>query len=103
MIARFWSARLSAVHLPTYRRHIEQRVLPVLKGIEGYMGAELLQRPDGDAIEVIVVTWWRSLDAIRAFAGDDLEQAVVAEEVRPLLSAWDRRVRHYEVGLRDEP
>jgi heme-degrading monooxygenase HmoA len=103
MIARLWSARLPAVQLPAYRRHIEQRVLPVLKGIEGYMGAELLQRPDGDAIEVIVVTWWTSLDAIRAFAGDDLEQAVVAEEVRPLLSAWDRRVRHYEVGLRDEP
>ncbi|HEX2459545.1 MAG TPA: antibiotic biosynthesis monooxygenase [Vicinamibacterales bacterium] len=103
MIARLWSARLPAVELPAYRRHIEERVLPVLKGIEGYKGAELLQRPDGEAIEVVVVTWWTSLDAIRAFAGNDVEHAVVADEVRPLLSAWDRRVRHYDVALRDEP
>jgi hypothetical protein len=54
-------------------------------------------------VEIVVVTWWASLDAIRAFAGADVERAVVDPEVRPLLSAWDDRVTHYEIALRDEP
>jgi hypothetical protein len=43
------------------------------------------------------------MDAIRSFADADAERAVVDEEVRPLLSAWDDRVRHYEVTSSDEP
>ena len=37
------------------------------------------------------------MEAIRDFAGADIEKAVVAEEVKPLFTHWDRRVRHYEV------
>jgi heme-degrading monooxygenase HmoA len=103
MIARLWSARTAAAEFAVYRTHVERQVLPLLRAIEGYAGAELLHRRDGDAVEVVVVTWWRSLDAIRAFAGDDAERAVVADEVRPLLTDWDRRVRHYDVALIDEP
>jgi hypothetical protein len=52
--------------------------------------------------QIVVLTFWRSLDAIRGFAGADLEGAVVAEEVAGLLTQFDRRVRHYEVAVRDE-
>jgi heme-degrading monooxygenase HmoA len=103
MIARIWSARTSAAHLSAYRSHVETKVLPVLRSIAGYQGAKLLTRAVEDDVEVIVVTWWTSLDAIRAFAGADVERAVVAEEVRPILKVWDDRVRHYEVAVSDEP
>jgi len=61
----------------------------------------LLQRPAGTAVEIIVITYWQSLDAVRGFAGADLEQAVVAAEAVPLLTRFDPRVRHYEVTVQD--
>jgi heme-degrading monooxygenase HmoA len=62
----------------------------------------LLERPSRDTVEITVLTFWKSLDAIRGFAGTDLEEAVVADEAAALLTQFDRRVRHYEVAVRDE-
>jgi hypothetical protein len=61
----------------------------------------LLERPVAGAVEVLVITFWQSVDAIRGFAGDDLEGAVVAEAAAALLTQFDRRVRHYEVAVND--
>jgi hypothetical protein len=47
----------------------------------------------------VTVTLWDSLDAVRAFAGDDYELAVVPPEARRLLSRCDERSRHYETIL----
>jgi len=43
------------------------------------------------------ITFFTSLDAIRGFAGDDCELAVVEEAARQALSRWDERVAHHEV------
>lgn len=48
-------------------------------------------------MEFLVVTRWRSLDAIRRFAGADAEIAVVPENVQQMMLDYDRRVAHYEV------
>ncbi|MGH9311788.1 MAG: antibiotic biosynthesis monooxygenase family protein [Vicinamibacterales bacterium] len=103
MIARLWTARTAAANVSVYRTHIEQRVLPSLRSVAGYAGSTLLSHADSDDVEIVVVTWWTSLEAIRAFAGADVERAVVADEVRSLFERWDDRVRHYDVILADEP
>src|SRR5262245_61007020 len=99
MIARVWSARTTAAQAPSYVEHLRTQVLPALRRVDGYGGAMLLERPSTDAVEIIVLSFWQSLDAIRGFAGADLEAAVVAEEAAALLTEFDRRVRHYEVAL----
>jgi hypothetical protein len=43
------------------------------------------------------VTFFASLDAICAFAGDDYEQAVIEEAAQQALSRWDERVSHHQV------
>ena len=101
MVARYWSARTTHEHALQYSAHLERHVLPALRALAGYAGAKLLQRTTGTGVEVVVVTWWESLDAIRAFAGDDLETAVVADAAAALLTDFDRRVRHYDVVLQD--
>lgn len=103
MIARVWRARTANADLSSYRAYLEGKLLPVLQDLAGYQGAKLLTRADGGEVEILVVTWWTSFDSVRAFAGVDVEHAVVDPEVRPLLSAWDDRVTHYEVALDDEP
>jgi hypothetical protein len=45
------------------------------------------------------ITWFTGVDAVRGFAGDDYEQAVVEETARQALSRWDERVSHHEVAV----
>ena len=97
VIARYWSARTSLTNAPEYADHLVNAVLPELKKINGYKSGTLLQREVSAGIEVVVITYWDSLASIRAFAGDDLETAVVADKAASLLTDYDRRVRHYEV------
>jgi heme-degrading monooxygenase HmoA len=97
MIERVWSARTTREGALRYADHFRRVVLPELAAIAGYRGARLLERELDGGIEVVVVTLWHSLDAIRAFAGDDLEHAVVHHEVAPLFTEYDRRVRHFGV------
>jgi heme-degrading monooxygenase HmoA len=102
MIARFWSAQTTDLQAPNYVEHLKTRVLPSVRTVDGFAGAMLLQRAIPGAIEIIVITFWRSVEAIRDFAGDDLENAVVADEAAALLTWFDRRVRHYEVAMKDD-
>jgi len=103
MVARYWSARARRDTAPQYAEHFNRHVLPVLQKVDGYVTATLLQREVGHSIEIVVITYWRSLDAIRGFAGDDLEISVVAPEATALFSDYDRRVRHYDVLVKDVP
>ena len=102
MITRVWTARATPAAAPAYAAHLRGHILPALRGLDGYLGAELLQRAAGAEIEIVVITRWRSLDAIRGFAGADIETAVVAGEAAALLSSYDDRVRHYKVVAHDE-
>lgn len=101
MIARAWAATATRAGADGYRAHFRQHVLPELRRLDGYLGARLLEHEAGGQIEITVLTYWRSLDAIRAFAGDDIETAVVAEEARALLLRFDTRVRHDHVVVED--
>jgi heme-degrading monooxygenase HmoA len=102
VIARFWSAQTTLAQAPAYARHLETQVLPALRKVEGYAGAMLLEREAANGIEIVVITFWRSLESIRTFAGDDLESAVVADEAAALLTQFDPRVRHYDLVMNDE-
>ena len=100
-ILRRWSARTTEAHLPKYLEHFSERVLPELRRVAGFLGATVSTRQTGDQVEIFVETTWRSLDAIRAFAGPDLEAAVVAPEAAALLTHYDRRVRLSQITLSD--
>ncbi len=102
MIARFWSAQTTPAQAPAYVDHLTAHVLPTVKKVPGYTGAMLLEREVAGAIEVLVITWWRSLEAIQGFAGADVEAAVVADEAAALLTQFDRRVRHYRLVVEDD-
>ena len=103
MIARLWSADTTPAQAPAYAEHLRTRVLPALNAIEGYAGGTLLERTTPAAVEIVVITWWRSLEAIRGFAGADLEHAVVADEAARLLTRFDHRVRHFTMVAEDIP
>ena len=80
-----------------YVRHIRQNVIPELQAIDGFRGVQLLRRARGDRVDFTVITTWTSLDAISRFSGADPDAAVVAPEAQAILTAYDRRVAHYDI------
>ena len=100
-IVRLWSARSTEEQLSPYLEHFSKIVLPELRRVPGYLGANVSVRHHGGEAEIFVETSWRSLEAVRGFAGADLEAAVVAPEAAALLKDYDRRVRHTQLPISD--
>jgi heme-degrading monooxygenase HmoA len=99
MISRQWRGLAHAQHAERYAEHLRSETFPQLRAIDGFVGAQLLQRHVEQGVEFLVVTQWTSLAAIQRFAGTDAEAAVVPEKVQKMMIDFDRRVRHYEVIL----
>jgi heme-degrading monooxygenase HmoA len=103
MIVRIWRGRAKAANADAYERFVTTRVFAELPAIEGHRGAYLLKRPVDEEVEFVAVTLWQSLDAIRKFAGDDIDRAVIEPEARALLSSFDDVVRHFELAYGECP
>jgi heme-degrading monooxygenase HmoA len=103
MIARLWSARTTPALSSAYVQHFEQSVKPALQQLSGFLGATVCTRAASSVVEIVVTTYWQSLQAIDAFTGADRESAVVAAEAAALLTDSDKRVRHYEVAIAEFP
>jgi heme-degrading monooxygenase HmoA len=97
VIARIWHGWTSPENADAYESFLHAEMFPAMGRLGGYRGVYLLRREDGGEIEFVTVTLWESLDAIKAFAGDDYETAVVRPEARAVLSRFDPRSAHYEV------
>jgi heme-degrading monooxygenase HmoA len=97
MIVRTWRGRAALTNPDAYPSHFRHNVLPALRKIGGFRGAALLRENGADTIEFLVLTRWDSMEAIRAFAGDDPGHAVVEPEAVAALVSFDRRSRHYEL------
>jgi heme-degrading monooxygenase HmoA len=97
MIARLWRGVVRADDADDYAAYVQET------GIEGYLqtpgnkGAWLLRRPDGDREEIVTLSFWDSVEAIAAFAGEDIERAVYYPEDEQYLLERDPRVVHYQV------
>jgi heme-degrading monooxygenase HmoA len=101
VITRVWHGWTSPEDADAYEELLRTKILPGIHRVEGYRGADLLRRTVGDEVEFITLTRFESMDAVRAFAGDDYEQAVIEPEARALLARHDERSQHYEVILED--
>jgi heme-degrading monooxygenase HmoA len=97
MIARIWRGWAPAATADDYQRHYETEVSERLGSVNGFRGARLLRSQDGQEVVFTSITFFTSLDAVRGFAGDDCEVAVVEGAARRALSHWDERVSHHEV------
>lgn len=97
MIARQWRGLARAHRAADYLQHLRAETLPALQGLAGFVDASILSRPLAGGVEFLVITRWASTEAIAAFAGGDVEAAVVPEAVAAMMIDYDRRARHFEV------
>ena len=97
MIIREWRGRARRSRADAYPRHFRERVISELRQVPGFIGAQLARRDLEGEVEFLVLTQWQSMDTIRAFAGTEVEKAVVEPGAAAALVEFDERVRHYEV------
>ena len=97
MIARIWRGVVRLADADVYADYIRQTGFAQYAQTAGNRGAWLLRRDEGDRTEFITYSLWESLDSIRAFAGDDIERAVLYPDDERYLVEREDRVRHYSV------
>ena len=99
MISRIWHGWTTPANADAYESLLKTEIFTGIQNrrIAGYRGIHLLRRELGNEVEFVTIMWFDSLDAVRAFAGDDYEVAVVPPKARAVLSRFDARSQHYQV------
>lgn len=97
MISRQWRGLAKPEFASTYVEHLRTETFPAIRKLPGFQNASILQRGVPDGVEFLIVTYWASIESIRAFAGSNAETAVVPQKVRDMMVEYDHVVRHYEV------
>lgn len=101
MIARIWHGWTSGADADAYERFLREHMFPSMHRVPGFLGVELLRRPDGDEVAFVTISRFDSLEAVRAFAGEDYERAVIEPEAKALLARHDDQSVHYDVAIED--
>ncbi|HEX6806463.1 MAG TPA: antibiotic biosynthesis monooxygenase [Gemmatimonadaceae bacterium] len=97
MIGRTWHGRVPAAKADAYYTYLQRTGLSDYVKTPGNRGVYVLRRTDGDVTHFLLLTFWDSLDAIRAFAGDDYERARYYAEDDEYLLEREPTVSHYDV------
>jgi len=97
MIVRQWHGRVPKQKAAQYREFLQRRAVPDYRSVAGNLSVHLLERPDGGIVHFVTLTFWENMDAIRAFAGADVDVAKYYPEDRDFLLEFEPTVTHYEV------
>jgi len=97
VIARMWRGWAPVETAADYERHYAGDVAAHLRDVDGFRGARLLRQDDGGEVMFTSITYFTSMAAVRGFAGEEFDLAVLEDDARKALSHWDERVTHHEV------
>lgn len=97
MIARIWRGATRAEDADAYLDYLDETGFTQYRATPGNHGVLALRRVVDGRAELLLLTVWESEEAIRRFAGDDIEQAVFYPEDERFLIEKDERVSHFDV------
>jgi heme-degrading monooxygenase HmoA len=99
MISRIWHGWTTPSNADKYEALLKEEIFVGIQNrhIRGFKSIQLLRREGGEEVEFVTIMLFDSLDAVREFAGEDYEIAVVPDKARAVLAHFDQRSQHYEV------
>ena len=97
MIARLWRGWIRPADTDAYVEYVRETGIRAYRSTPGNRGAWILHRPDQDRTEIVTLSFWDSREAIRAFAGDDIDRAVFYPEDDRFLIDREEQVLHFEL------
>ena len=104
MIGRIWHGYTTPKNADVYENLLKEEIFTGIhdRRIPGFREIQLFRSDAADETEFITIMWFDSLEAVRSFAGEDYEAAVVPPKARAVLTRFDARSQHYEVRERRE-
>jgi heme-degrading monooxygenase HmoA len=106
MICRLWRGWTTKDNADAYERIVRGEVIPGIEArhIPGFRSIDLVRRERDDNVEFMTLMWFDSLDAVKAFMGEDYDVAHVPAHAQAVLADFDKRSAHYDVlDRRDQP
>jgi len=97
MIVRMWHGTVPASKAGDYREFLIARAIPDYQSVEGNLSVHILERSEGAITHFITLTFWKDMDSIKAFAGEDVTVAKYYPEDQEFLLEFEPNVVHYEV------
>ena len=97
MIARIWHGITPESKAAAYLDYLNATGVPDYRATPGNRGVYVLCRTEKDAAHFLLISLWDSLNAIRRFAGADVETARYYPEDDKFLLEREPNVTHYEV------
>lgn len=99
MIARLWHGWTKRADAKAYEEMLRNEIFSGIaaRNIQGYHGAELFIREDGDEVEFVTLLRFDSMDAVREFAGADEGKPVIFPKAEALITRMEQ-ARHYRVA-----
>ena len=96
MITRIWHGRTTTAKSDEYLNLMRTVAIPDYRSVPGNKGAYALRRIEGDTAHFLMLTFWESEDAVRAFAGDDISVAKYYDFDKSFLLELESSSTHYE-------
>ena len=103
MIARVWKGAVRKEDSGAYSEYMQETGVVGYAQTPGNRGVWMLRRDVDDRTEFMMFTLWDSLAAVKAFAGDEYENAVFYPEDERFLVERDLSSTHYEVDTHVQP
>ena len=103
MIARTWRGAVRSADADAYADYLQETGVAGYRATPGNRGVWMLRRNLGETTEFVMFTLWDSIDAVKAFAGEDYQTAVFYPEDDRFLVERDLTCTHYEVDRHDGP
>jgi heme-degrading monooxygenase HmoA len=97
MITRMWHGKVPATKAKAYREFVTARAIPDYQSVPGNISVHILERTEGDITHFITLTFWKDMESVKAFAGEDVESAKYYPEDKDFLIEFEPKVVHYEV------
>ena len=97
VVARMWHGRTLTSKADEYYTYLKEAGIDKIEAIQGNLGAQVLRRTDGNTTEFTVISYWESRDAIKRFAGDDIEKTHFLPKDPQYLLELEPKVKHFDV------
>lgn len=96
-IARMWHGRVPVAKADEYTTYLNQAGVQKIRAIAGNQGIQMFRRLENDVAEFYVISYWKSRNDIRKFAGNDIEKTRFLPRDQEYLIEPERYVKHFDV------
>jgi len=96
-VAREWRGKVKGTRAAEYQKYLFDQGIVKLSQIEGNLGVQMFTIEDGETTEFVVTSYWPNLEAIRKYAGNEIEKPHHLPRDPEFLITLPEKVRHYQV------